>query len=85
MRYRRSTIRRSRRSSLSLMIGVCTLILGIAEVNEVAARRLTPKLVIPMHWGTFPYIEVDTDAWAAKMKDAGFNARVMQPGESIEI
>src|SRR5690625_7940697 len=39
MRYRRSTIRRSRRSSLSLMIGVCTLILGIAEVNEVAAQR----------------------------------------------
>lgn len=64
-------------------IGDC-FTMGIEDSIE-AARRLTPKLVIPMHWGTFPYIEVDTDAWAAKMKDAGFNARVMQPGESIEI
>lgn len=39
MRFRRSTIRRSRRSSIFLMIGACTLILGLAEVDEVAAQR----------------------------------------------
>lgn len=50
-----------------------------------AAELLKPGLIIPVHHGTFPYIEVDTDEWTRTIADAGFEGRVMQPGESLEF
>ncbi len=46
-----------------------------------AARMLKPRLTIPLHYDTFPPIQVDTDAWAASMHDAGFATRVLGPGD----
>ena len=48
-----------------------------------AARMIKPALTIPIHYNTFPLIEVDTDAWAAMMVDAGFATRVLAPGETL--
>ena len=60
------------------------LTMGLDDAVE-AARRLRAKRVVPVHYGTFPFIEVDVDAWASKMDDAGLEALVMQPGDTVEL
>ncbi len=50
-----------------------------------AARMLKPNLTIPVHYNTFPPIEVDTDQWQKKMDAAGLSSRVLEPGESIDL
>ncbi|MFW5972918.1 MAG: metal-dependent hydrolase [Bacteroidota bacterium] len=51
----------------------------------MAARMLRPALIIPIHYNTFPYIEIDITQWAAMMGKAGFKTRVLEPGEEIEF
>ncbi len=48
-----------------------------------AATLLKPGVTIPVHHTTFPFIEVNTAAWAAKMEALGHPARVLAPGESM--
>lgn len=48
-----------------------------------AARMIKPALTIPIHYDTFPLIEIDTEAWAALMAEAGFATRILQPGETL--
>ncbi|GIV57566.1 MAG: UPF0173 metal-dependent hydrolase [Rhodothermaceae bacterium] len=50
-----------------------------------AARMLRPGLVVPIHYGTFPLIEVDVDAWAREMQAAGFTPKVLKPGETLTL
>jgi L-ascorbate metabolism protein UlaG (beta-lactamase superfamily) len=50
-----------------------------------AARMIKPALSLPLHYDTFPYIEVDTGHWATLMKEAGFATKVLRPGETLEI
>ncbi len=50
-----------------------------------AAKMVKPKLAVPLHYDTFPLIEVDTGRWADLMKDAGFASRVLQPGETMSL
>ena len=50
-----------------------------------AVKMIRPKLVIPMHYNTFPRIAQDPDAFAAAVEAAGFRAKVLQPGESITL
>lgn len=50
-----------------------------------AARLLKPRLSVPLHYGTFPYIEVDPHAWARQMEAAGLATRVLQPGETLAL
>ena len=50
-----------------------------------AVKMIQPKLVIPMHYNTFPHITQDPDAFAAAVKAAGFDAAVLHPGESLTI
>jgi L-ascorbate metabolism protein UlaG (beta-lactamase superfamily) len=50
-----------------------------------AARMLNPGLIIPVHYDTFPYIEVDVQRWGADMEDAGFSTRILSPGETIDL
>lgn len=50
-----------------------------------AARMIRPKLVIPMHYNTFPVIIQDPEAFAASVLAAGMQARVLQPGESLSL
>ena len=60
------------------------LTMGIDEAVE-AAKLLRPKRVVPVHYGTFPLIEVDVDEWASEMDDAGIDTLVLQPGDTIEF
>ncbi|GIV60979.1 metal-dependent hydrolase [Rhodocaloribacter litoris] len=50
-----------------------------------AARLIRPGLVIPIHYGTFPLIEVDVEAWARRMRTAGFEPKVLKPGETLAL
>jgi L-ascorbate metabolism protein UlaG (beta-lactamase superfamily) len=50
-----------------------------------AAEMLQPALTIPIHYNTFPAIEVDTSKWVALMAESGHLTRVMGPGESLGI
>ena len=51
-----------------------------------AVRLLKPKAVVPIHYNTFPVIEQDAGAWAARV-DAGGETRctVLKPGETLEF
>ena len=50
-----------------------------------AAELLQPALTVPVHYNTFPPIRVDEQAWAIRMDEAGFAARVVEPGESFVL
>jgi L-ascorbate metabolism protein UlaG (beta-lactamase superfamily) len=50
-----------------------------------AVRFLSPGLVVPMHYGTFPPIEQDANAWAAKVGATGVRCEVLEPGGSVEF
>jgi len=50
-----------------------------------AARMIRPALSIPVHYNTFPQIEIDVDAWVADMAAEGFPARAIEPGETLVI
>ena len=50
-----------------------------------AARWIQPRLVVPMHYGTFPLIDADAAGYCRRCAAAGVNAKVVKPGESIDI
>lgn len=66
-----------------LPIGDCYTMGPAGSVR--AATLIKPKLTIPLHYNTFPLIEVDADNWARRMRDAGFDAKVLGPGETLEL
>ena len=48
-----------------------------------AVKMIRPKLVIPMHYDTFPPIKQDAGAFADAVRAAGFDATVLRPGELL--
>lgn len=50
-----------------------------------AAKMIGPRKSLPLHYNTFPYIEVDLEAWKGAMEDAGFEAQVLAFGETLEL
>ncbi len=50
-----------------------------------AVKMLRPKLTVPLHFGTFPNIEIDLNRWTGGMGAAGFKTRVMDAGETLEL
>ena len=46
-----------------------------------AVKLIRPRLTVPMHYNTFQAITQDPEAFAAACKEAGFAAKVLQPGE----
>ena len=68
---------------LMLPIGDCFTMGPKGAVR--AAEMLRPKLTVPLHWNTFPLIETDPEAWKEQMELAGMNARVLQPGQTLEL
>ncbi|HVZ37679.1 MAG TPA: metal-dependent hydrolase [Candidatus Kapabacteria bacterium] len=55
------------------------------EDAVVAVEFLHPKLTVPMHYNTFPPIEVDAHDFVAKIADKGFAGLVMDPGASHSL
>jgi L-ascorbate metabolism protein UlaG (beta-lactamase superfamily) len=51
-----------------------------------AVRLLRPRIALPSHYGTWPPIEQDADAWARRVAEAGLaDARVPSAGESVML
>ncbi|ANS73468.1 metal-dependent hydrolase [Paenibacillus yonginensis] len=50
-----------------------------------AAVWYNAKLVVPIHYDTFPPIKQDADAFVNKLEAKGLKGKVLKPGESIEI
>lgn len=50
-----------------------------------AVNILKPKHVIPVHYNTFPPIEVDAEAWARRVRETGVEASPLRAGETLVI
>ena len=50
-----------------------------------AVKLIRPRLTVPMHYNTFQAIAQDPEAFAAACKEAGFAAKVLQPGEEMTL
>ncbi len=51
-----------------------------------AVKLIQPKKVIPIHYDTFPIIEQDANAWAARVKaETGVEVAVLQPGSEVYV
>lgn len=56
------------------------------EDAAVAVSWINPKVVIPMHWGTFPVLVQDPGEFAAQVQKAGkTEAIVLRPGETYKF
>ena len=67
-----------------LPIGDC-FTMGIDDSIK-AVRLLEPKLVSPMHFNTFPPIEQDAEAWAARVEaETDAKAIVLEPDGEINL
>lgn len=58
--------------------------MGIDDAVE-ALRFLKPSLAVPMHYNTFPPIEVDPSSFVSAAAAAGFKARVLTVGETLVL
>jgi L-ascorbate metabolism protein UlaG (beta-lactamase superfamily) len=50
-----------------------------------AAKIIGPAASIPLHYDTFPPTEIDVSEWQSLFSEEGFNAHVLQPGETLDI
>lgn len=50
-----------------------------------AVEMIRPGLTIPMHFNTMPPIVQDGNAFAAAVQAAGFQAKVLKPGENVDL
>jgi L-ascorbate metabolism protein UlaG (beta-lactamase superfamily) len=51
-----------------------------------AVKFLNPKRVVPIHYGTFPLIQQDPQAWATRLrKETAAIPLVIEPGEWVDV
>jgi len=58
--------------------------MGIDDAVK-AVELVQPKLVIPMHYDTFPVIQADPHQFVQKLSAKGFKGKVMGIGETFEL
>ncbi len=58
--------------------------MNIDEALE-ATKLIDPKMVIPMHYDTFPEIKANPEEFKVKAEKEGFSVRVLGYGEEIEL
>ncbi|MEX0599687.1 MAG: metal-dependent hydrolase [Rhodothermales bacterium] len=50
-----------------------------------AAEMIRPALSVPLHFDTFPYIEIDLGEWERLMDDAGFKTKSLAAGDVLVL
>ncbi|RMF04160.1 MAG: metal-dependent hydrolase [Chloroflexi bacterium] len=51
-----------------------------------AVKLVKPKLVVPSHYGTWPPVAQDAEAWVARVKaETDADAVALKPGESLDV
>ncbi|MDX1438492.1 MAG: metal-dependent hydrolase [Rubricoccaceae bacterium] len=58
--------------------------MGPEEAVE-CVKMLEPRLTVPIHYDTFPYIEIDMGRFTGAMDRAGYEARVLKAGETMTL
>ncbi len=58
--------------------------MGIEDAVK-ATEFVNPKTVIPMHYNTFSVINADPNEFKTKAEAKGFNVKVMEYGEEIDL
>ncbi len=58
--------------------------MGIADAVK-AVELLRPRLAVPMHYRTFDVIEADPEEFVRRVREAGFEGRVLGFGETLEL
>ncbi|NND71244.1 MAG: metal-dependent hydrolase [Rhodothermales bacterium] len=48
-----------------------------------ALKMLKPKIVVPVHYNSFPELKTDVDEWVTAVKGTDCRPQVMDPGETI--
>ncbi len=71
-------------------IDLCVLPVGdVVTMGPDEAVRcvevLKPKLSLPIHYGTFPFLTGTPDAFSEKASGAGFESRSLKPGETLTL
>jgi L-ascorbate metabolism protein UlaG (beta-lactamase superfamily) len=51
----------------------------------LAAEWTRSKLVVPIHYNTFPVIKQDAEQFISRLHEKGINGKVLKPGESIIV
>jgi L-ascorbate metabolism protein UlaG (beta-lactamase superfamily) len=51
--------------------------------GAMAAQVIGAKVSVPQHWGTFPVLAQDPGPFVAALDNAGMEAYVMEPGETL--
>jgi L-ascorbate metabolism protein UlaG (beta-lactamase superfamily) len=52
---------------------------------SIAAELIKPKTAIPMHYKTWPIIDKDPEEFVKLAKEKGIDAKILRPGETLEI
>ena len=50
-----------------------------------AGEMVDANTIVPIHYDTFPFIEVDLDEVVSAIEDAGFNAEALEFGGTLEL
>jgi len=58
--------------------------MGPKQANK-AVEFLRPKMVVPIHYGTFPVLTGDPHEFAKLAKETGAQIHTLQPGESLNF
>lgn len=58
--------------------------MGIEDA-AYAVELLKPKLTIPIHYNTFPPIQVDVNEFSRLVAAAGFETLILNPGQSLTL
>ncbi len=58
--------------------------MGIDDAVE-AVDLVKPKLCVPMHYKTFPYIDVDAEEFASKTMSYGNEVKIIDVGDSMDL
>lgn len=56
--------------------------MGIEDAAYAINELIKPKIAVPVHYNTFPYIEVDVNAFADKVDT---KVEILQSGQSVSI
>ena len=51
--------------------------------GAMAAKAIGAKVSVPQHWGTFPVLAQDPTPFVAALDNAGMEAHVMEPGDTL--
>lgn len=69
-----------------LPVGDC-FTMGLDDALK-ALDMLNPRQVVPIHYNTFPYIEVaeaDLTRWAEQVADLGIQPHLLSPGDALSL